>query len=96
MFTNLSGEMSSAVSELALILAIVISLCHGQRLQCTNDPLIVEADGTINFEPLPAGESDEIPAYNPGAVGGWYDLAGRFVDAVRPGSLPYGKLCHGG
>ena len=80
------------VSDLVFLLVVLSlsSLGCGQ-LQCRNDLLAV-TDGSIDFDPLPAGQSDEIPAYNPGAVGGWYDLAGRFVDAVRPGSLPYGKF----
>lgn len=42
------------------------------------------------FEPLPPGAGPVQPVYDPGPVGGWYDLANRFANAARPGGLPYG------
>ena len=78
---------------LALMLISLVSICCGQ-IQCTRSYVTQSPDGELEFEGLPPGAPNVGPRYNPGPVGGWYSLAGGFVDVVRPGSLPYGKYLH--
>ena len=58
---------------------------------------IVHANGTISFAPIPASAAAESftpakPVMAGGGLGGLYTLTNAFVDSVRSGSLPYGKL----
>ena len=60
------------------------------QIQCPARPATLNSDGTVTYSPLPSGSDLFNNSYNPGAIGGWYSLASGFVDAVRPGNLPYG------
>ena len=76
---------------LALSLLSLVCCGWGQGIQCTRPFVRPAPDGTLDFEELPAGADPVQPEYDPGPIGGWYSLAGGFVDAARPGSLPYGE-----
>lgn len=88
-----SGEMKpgsyfSNGCKVLSLLVISLSYTCGQ-IQCPSAFVTILSNGTADFDGLPAGAEDVDPVYDPGAIGGWYNLAGGFVDVVRPGSLPY-------
>lgn len=87
----------SGIRLLALLLLSLYGYCTGQ-IDCAGKSLVTvnTTDGTLAFNSLPAGAGPVQPIYDPGAIGGWYDLAVKFVDAARPGSLPYGMCCSEG
>lgn len=73
-------------------LLVLLSAPHLARaVQCPSDSVLVGSNGTLVFRALPPGSDNSDPVYDPGAIGGWYSLAGGFVDVVRSGSLPYGE-----
>ncbi len=78
-----------------VLLLISLSSSYGQirQIQCPRPLLTVTDDGDVVFDPFPStsNAANDVPVYNPGPIGGWHNLAGSFVDAVRSGSLPYGK-----
>jgi len=84
--------MNSIISCILLVgwSLSVVSLATG-AIQCPANPATRNADGSVTYSPLPSGSSPTNASYNPGAIGGWYSLASGFVDAVRPGSLPFGR-----
>lgn len=84
-----SRAFSSGFRVIVLVV-ISSSFSWGQQLQCQTETVTVFRNGTADFGSLPAGAQDIVPVHDPGPIGGWYDLAGKFVDAVRPGNLPYG------
>ena len=77
------------VSASLLFFLSMLCGCSGQ-IQCGGRLLTRHPNGTVMFEPLPPGAGPVQPVYDPGPVGGWYDLANRFANAARPGGLPYG------
>lgn len=81
---------SNGFAVLSFVLISLSSYTCGQ-IQCPAPFVRVFPNGTADFDSLPPGGEDVDPVYDPGAIGGWYDLAEGFVDAVRPGSLPYSK-----
>lgn len=84
-----SGSIMKFLLLATPLLLSLLGCCTGQ-IQCNGPLVAVNTNGRLNFSSLPAGAPFVQPVYNPGAVGGWYDLAGGFVDVVRPGNLPYG------
>lgn len=88
------GRFNLSVLTLGLIglLSLTALPTSGQiELQCPNELLTI-SNGTITFSPISEGSGPVDASYDPGAAGGWYALANGFVDAVRPGSLPFGEL----
>ena len=75
---------------LALGLLCVLQLSLAQDISCPAE-LLVNSNGTLEYSELPTTTPVPVPGYDPGAIGGWFNLAGLFVDAARPGTLPYGK-----
>ena len=69
-----------------ILLMVSVSICCSSSGQFLTE----NSNGTVTFTGLPAGSGPVSSNYDPGAIGGWYSLASGFVDAVRPGSLPYG------
>ena len=50
-------------------------------------------NGSLEFEPLPENRQVEIEIdENSDGLEAWANLANAFVDSVRSGSLPYGKV----
>ena len=48
----------------------------------------------LTFEPLPENRQVDIEVDdNSDGLESWANLANAFVDSVRSGSLPYGKMC---
>lgn len=79
---------------LAGVLLQLLPSASGQRppqLQCPVAQLRILPNGSVVFDPLPAGADFVQPTVDTGPASGWYALAAGFVDVVRPGSLPYGK-----
>ena len=91
------GRFSRSVLILGVIglLSLTALPTSGQiEQQCPTELLTISSNGTITFSPLSNGSGPVDASYDPGAAGGWYALANGFIDAVRPGGLPFGKLSH--
>lgn len=85
-------HLGSKVKVLGLLVLVSLIVPNGGQIQCPANLLTYfPNNSTVIFNPLPPGAENTMPEYDPGPIGGWYNLAARFVDAVRPGSLPYGK-----
>ena len=87
-----TGAGPSVYKRLLFLLlhVFVLSCCSGQ--QCPRQGLTTfSGNGSVTFTPLPPGSDNINPTYDPGPVGGWFNLARGFVDAARPGGLPYSK-----
>ena len=52
-----------------------------------------QADEDLHFEDLPAqSEVVSVTTRAPGTLDGYFTLPHSFIDAVLPGSIPYGRL----
>ena len=54
---------------------------------------IIENKSQLEFEPLPENRQVDLEVVdNSDGLKGWSSLANSFVDSVRSGSLPYGRV----
>jgi len=79
---------------LALGLPSVLQLSRGPDITCPAEQIVL-SNGSVEYSELPTTTPVSIPVsipvYDPGAIGGWYNLIASFVDGISPGTLPYGK-----
>ena len=89
-----SSHYGGLILSIATLAAVLLPSASGQQppqLQCPVAQLRILPNGSVVFDPLPAGADFVQPTVDTGPASGWYALAAGFVDVVRPGSLPYGK-----
>ena len=79
------SETSSTEKMFGSVLAALLVLA---TQQCAAE------SPSIQFSPLPSiSASISAPKDTSNGLGGFYDLAGGIVDAIRPGNLPHGRVC---
>ena len=75
---------------IAVVLLVYMQLHVSFAVECKAGRVMVPAAGSLVFPDVPRNITyEEISDYDGGPLSGWYSMAGGFVDAVRPGGLPY-------
>jgi prominin 1 len=78
----------AVLSVVALLLAAVSG--QSSSLECREDTRVTRTpNGVLVYGALPPTDAPDTEDYNPQGLGGWYDLARGFVNAVQPENLPY-------
>ena len=77
-------------SLFALWLLCALQLSLAQNLTCPAQQTTFNQDGSIRERSVPTSSPLPPPRDVTSAIDGWFNIAGLFVDAVRPGTLPYG------
>ena len=67
---------------------LLSALQMSSAVQCPTGTVRV-VNGELAFPKVSQVNFSMIPESSSGMLGGWYAMAGDFVDAVRPGGLPY-------
>ena len=83
-------SQATAVVLFWLAASSLAVLCSA--LRCPDEPVSVSSNGSLIFRRLSTRSDGSEPSYDPGAIGGWYSMAAGFIEVVRSGSLPYGRL----
>ena len=81
-------------SLFALWLLCALQLSLAQNLTCPAQQTTFNQNGTLEDRQVPTSSPIPPPRVPTSGIEGWFNIAGLFADAVRPGTLPYGMCMY--